>query len=173
VLAALDFLRVQKSENGNRLVGDQVALFGVELGALAALRAATQDKSVIVLALDSIPRNSHELVQTTVKNDLGLSVPLLPALASLAARAYLLGRYENTPACEIAASLSSRRVLLLSGPEAGELRESTIDLSRCFKTPVEIKTDLTLTAFNLPSATGEDGEGYDRQVIEFLDKNLR
>jgi len=173
VLAALDFLRVQKSENGNRLVGDQVALFGVELGALAALRAATQDKNVIVLALDSIPRNSHELVQTTVKNDLGMSVPLLPALASLALRVYLLGRYENTPACEIAASLSSRRVLLLSGPEAGELRESTIDLSRCFKTPVEIKTDLPLTAFNLPSATGEDGEGYDRQVIEFLDKNLR
>ncbi len=41
------------------------------------------------------------------------------------------------------------------------------------KRPVEIKTDLPLTAFNLPSATGEDGEGYDRQVIEFLDKNLR
>ena len=46
VLAALDFLRVQKSESGNRLVGDKVGLFGVELGAYAALRAAAQDKGV-------------------------------------------------------------------------------------------------------------------------------
>jgi hypothetical protein len=106
---------------------------------------------------------------------LGISVPLLPALASLATQVYFLGRYENTPACEIAGSLSTQRVLLLSGPEAGALRQATIDLTRCFKDPAttEVKTDLPLTGFNLPSATGQDGEGYDRQVIEFLDKNLR
>jgi uncharacterized protein len=175
ILAALDFLRAQKSGNGNRLVGDKIGLFGVELGAYAGLRASAQDKGIRVLVLDSVPRNADELVQATVKNDLGMSVPLLPALAILATRVYFLGRYENTPACEIAASLTTQRVLLLSGPEAGELRDSTIELSRCFKDPasVEVKTDLPLTAFNLPSATGEDGEGYDRQVIEFLDKNLR
>lgn len=175
VLAALDFLRAQKSENGNRLVGDHVGLFGVELGAYASLRAALQNKSVTVLALDSVPHNADELVDTTVKSDLGINVPMVTALVRLATHAYFLGRYENTPACEIAASLTTQRVLLLSGPDAGELRNSTIDLSRCFKNPasVEIKTDLPLTALNLPSATGEDGEGYDRQVIEFLDKNLR
>ena len=175
VLAALDFLRAQKSDAGNRLVGDQVGLFGVELGAYAALRAAAQEKAIRVLVLDSVPRSADELVQTTVTNDLGMSVPLLPALASRATQVYFLGRYENTPACEIAGSLSTQRVLLLSGPEAGELRESTIELARCFKdqASTEVKTDLTLTAFNLPSATGQDGEGYDRQVIEFLDKNLR
>lgn len=175
VLAALDFLRSQKSEHGNRLVGSQVGLFGVELGAFAALRAAAQDKGVIVLALDSVPRNSDELVQTTIKNDLGMNVPMLAALANLATQIYLLGRYESTPSCEIAASLSTQRVLLLSGPDAGELRETTIDLARCFKDPtsVEVKTDLPLTALDLPSAPGEDGEGYDRMVIEFLDQNLR
>jgi pimeloyl-ACP methyl ester carboxylesterase len=175
VLAALDFLRAQKSEDGSNLVGSQVGLFGVELGAYAALRAAAKDQSVSVLALDSVPRSSDELVRTTVKNDLGMKVPLLPALSSFATRVYFLGRYENAPACEVAASLSTRGVLLLSGPDAGELRESTIDLARCFKNPasVEVKTDLPLTAFNLPSATGQDGERYDRQVIEFLDKNLR
>ncbi|MCM3902705.1 MAG: alpha/beta fold hydrolase, partial [Pyrinomonadaceae bacterium] len=115
VLAALDFLRAQKSENGKRLVGDQVGLFGVELGAYAALRAAAQDQGVSVLALDSVPRNPDELVQTTVKVDLGASVPLLPALASQATRVYFLGRYENITACQIAETLSTRRVLLLSG----------------------------------------------------------
>ncbi len=175
VLSAVDFLRAQKSENGNKLVGDQLGLFGVELGGYAALRAAAQEKSVKVLVLDSVPRNADELVQTTVTNDLGMSVPLLPALVKLAIHVYFLGRYENTPACEIARSLSTQRVLLLSGPDAGELRQSTIDLAPCFMDPatIEVKTDLPLTAFNLPSATGQDGEGYDRQVIEFLDKNLR
>ena len=175
VLAALDFLRAQKSPGGNRLVGDHVGLFGVELGAYAALRAAAQDKGITILALDSVPRNPDELVRTTVTTDLGMKVPPLPALATLATRVYFLGKYENTPSCQIAASLSTQRVLLLSGPDAGELRQATIDLAGCFKNPasVEAKTDLPLTAFNLPSATGEDGERYDRQVIEFLDKNLR
>jgi pimeloyl-ACP methyl ester carboxylesterase len=174
VLAALDFLRAQKSENGKNLVGDHVGLFGVELGAYAALRAAAQDKGVTVLALDSVPRNPDELVQTAVTNDLGMNVPPLTPLARLATRVYLLGRYENTPACQIAASFSTQRILLLSGPDAGELRESTIDLARCLKNQanVEIKTDLPLTALYLPSATGQDGERYDRQVIEFLSKNL-
>lgn len=175
VLAALDFLRAQKSVTGDRLVGDHVGLFGVELGAYSALRAAAQDKGVIVLALDSVPRNPDELVQTTVTDDLGMRVPVLSDLAGLATKAYFLGRYENTPACQIAASLSTQRVLLLSGPDAGGLRESTIDLARCFRDPatVDVKTDLPLTAFKLPSATGQDGERYDRQVIEFLDRNLR
>jgi pimeloyl-ACP methyl ester carboxylesterase len=175
VLAALDFLRGQKSDDGNKLVGSQVGLFGVELGGYAALRAAAKDNSVTVLTLDSVPRNSDELVQATVKGDLGMKLPMLPALSSLATRVYFLGRYENIPACEIAASLSTRSVLLLSGTDAGELRGSTTDLARCFKNPasVEVKTDLPLTAFNLPSATGQDGERYDRQIIEFLDKNLR
>jgi pimeloyl-ACP methyl ester carboxylesterase len=175
VLAALDFLRAQKSENGSRLVGNQVGLFGVELGAYAALRAASQDQGVKVLALDSVPGNADEILKATVKNDLGMNVPLLPALTRLATHIYFLGRYENTAACQIAASLSTQRVLLLSGADAGELRESTSNLARCFQNPanVELKTDLPLTAFNLPSATGQDGERYDRQVIEFLDKNLR
>ncbi|HZI88751.1 MAG TPA: hypothetical protein VFD48_18100 [Pyrinomonadaceae bacterium] len=175
VLAALDFLRSQKSERGNRLVGDQVGLFGVEMGAYAALKAAAKDSGVTVLALDSVPTNPDQLVQTNVISDLGMTVPLLPALACSATHAYFLGKYENNSSCELAASISSQRVLLLSGPDAGELRKSTMDLARCFKNPgiVEVKTDLRLTALNLPSATGEDGEGYDRQVIEFLDKNLR
>jgi hypothetical protein len=75
----------------------------------------------------------------------------------------------------MAASLSNRRVLLLSGPDADYLRDSTVALARCFQNSatVEVKTDLPLSGFKLPSATGVEGEGYDRQVIEFLHKGLR
>jgi hypothetical protein len=66
-------------------------------------------------------------------------------------------------------------VLLLSGAEAGQLRNSTASLQSCFPNPanVEVRTDLPLSGFSLPSATGEQGEAYDRVVIEFFARNLR
>ena len=68
-----------------------------------------------------------------------------------------------------------QHLLLLSGEDAGYLRESTVALEKCFQNTadLEVKTDLPLTGLNLPSATGEQGEGYDRRVIDFFDKNLR
>ena len=152
-----------------------MGLYGVELGAYASLRAAVQNNAVRVLVLDSVPESPDELVRAAVKDDLGLSNMPLQQLTRVAVRIYYLGRYENTPACELAAALNDRRMLLLSGTDAGYLRDSTVALGRCFRTAanLEIKTNLPLTGLNLPSATGEQGEGYDRQVIEFFDKNLR
>jgi hypothetical protein len=48
-------------------------------------------------------------------------------------------------------------------------------VQNCFPVPanVETRTDLPLSGFSLPSATGEQGEAYDRVVIEFFDTNLR
>lgn len=175
LLAAFDYLRGLKTAEGRKLIGDNIGLYGVELGAYTSLLTASKDPAVRVLALDSVPRNADELVAAALKEDLGVRLPPLVALTRLATRAYFLGRFENRSACEIAASLPTQRVLLLSGPDAGQFRDSTNDLARCFPgtTNVEVKTDLPLTGFRLPSATGEQGEGYDRQVIDFLDRNLR
>ena len=174
VLAALDFLQSLKTNRGNRQVGERMGLYGVELGAYASLRAAHQNKAVRVLVLDSVPRSPDELVQTAVKDDLGLSNRPLQQLTLAALRVYYIGRYENTSACELTASLKDRRILLLSGTDAGYLRDSTVALGRCLQgSHQEIRTDLPLTGLNLPAATGEQGEGYDRHVIDFFDKNLR
>src|SRR5947209_10624814 len=54
-LVALDFLRGQKTQQGRALVGDRAGIYGVELGAYAALPAARQDKALRALALDSVP----------------------------------------------------------------------------------------------------------------------
>ena len=106
---------------------------------------------------------------------MGIDNGLLRELTRLGARIYFLGKYKNPPACQLAASLQNKHVLLLSGEDAGDLRASTIALQRCFSPQaiIETKTDLPLTGLNLPSATGQLGEGYDRRVIEFFDKALR
>ncbi len=175
VLAALDYLKTLKTDKGQPLVADRVGLYGVELGAYAAIKAALHDTRVRVLVLDSVPRTPDELLRAAVKGDLGLDNRLLQFFARGATRIYFMGNYENTPSCEMAASLKSQPALLLSGEDAGYLRDSTADVARCFpnRANVELKTDLALTGFRQPSATGEQGEGYDRRVIDFFDKHLR
>ena len=173
LLAALDFLRSLKSESHN-LIGEHVGVYGVELGAYAALRAASRDESIQVLALDSVPRNQNDLVEAAVRSHARVNTRALVVPARLATRLYFLRQYDNKSSCELAASLGTRRVLLLAGDDDGYLRESTKSLIPCFSNPanLETRTDLPLSGFTLPSATGEQGEGYDRPVIDFFVKNL-
>ncbi|HEY6229946.1 MAG TPA: hypothetical protein VIW64_01670 [Pyrinomonadaceae bacterium] len=174
-LAAIDFLRSLKVENHNALIGDRVGVYGVELGAYAALRAASVDSGIQVLALDSVPRNQDELVDAAVHGDLRVNARALLFLARLATRLYFAKQYDNKSSCDLARSLGPRKVLLLGGEDNIQLRDSTKTLRPCFANPtsVETRTDLPLSGLTLPSATGEQGENYDRPVIDFFVKNLR
>ncbi len=154
LLAALDYLKQLKSPKGQPLVSDPFGAYGVELGAYAALKAANQDSRVQVLVLDSVPGNPDDLVNASVKEDTGMDNRVIQYLAGLAMRAYFAGRYDNTSSCALAASLANQHVLLLSGPDAGYLKDSTAALVKCFPNPanVEVKTDLPLTGLREPSA---------------------
>ncbi|HSE33555.1 MAG TPA: alpha/beta hydrolase [Pyrinomonadaceae bacterium] len=175
LLAAIDFLRNVKSESKKKLVGDRFGVFGVELGAYAALKAARTDSQVKVLVLDSIPREPNELLRESVTKCLGVDVGSVQTLSRFATWISFFGNYESTTACEFAASLRDQHVLLLSGTDAGYLKASTASLQSCFanKANVEARTDLPLSGFSSPSATGEQGEAYDRIVIDFFDTYLR
>jgi len=174
VLSAISYLKQVKS-NGQTLVGNTLGVYGVELGAYAALKTAPQDLRIRVLVLDSVPADPDALVNAAVRDETGLDNRIIQSLSHLAMRAYFAGKYDNTGSCAFASSLSTQKIMLLSGGDAGYLRNSTGALAKCFPNSanVEVKTDLPLTGFNLPSATGEQGEGYDRLVIEFFDRSLR
>jgi pimeloyl-ACP methyl ester carboxylesterase len=174
LLAAIDFLHTVKGYGQSALVGESVGVCGVELGAYAALSAASKNSSIKVLVLDSVPRDPDELVSASVAADVGVNNKILLALSRLATRAYFLGDYENKSSCDLAKTLRTQRILLLAGADNASLRESTTSLVPCFPEPanLETKLNLSLTGFTLPSATGEQGEGYDRPVIDFFNKNL-
>ncbi len=173
LVSAVDFLRTVKGYNQKPLVGESVGAYGVELGAYAALSAASHDARLKVLVLDSIPSNPDDLVNASVIGDVGVNNPVLLALARMAIRIYFLGRYESKSSCELAKKLQIQRVLLLAGAD-NNLRDSTVSLEKCFPNPehLETKLDLPLTGFTSSSATGEQGEGYDRPVIDFFNKSL-
>jgi hypothetical protein len=173
--AALDHLRSLKTTQERPLVGTSIGLYGVEMGAYAALRAGVGDQNVRALVLDSVPDSPNDVLSEAVKERTGLSNGLVKWLARGGTRIYFLGGYDSARACESAAKIGERRVLLLAGNGPEELRASTIALAQCFPNPagLEVKTDLPLTGYNLPLAPGEQGEAYDRRVIDFFDKALR
>lgn len=175
VAAALDYLGTLKNAQGHALVGDKVGIYGVELGGYAGLLAAAQDTGVQALVLDSVPASPDDLLRTVVRERTGFEKGLPYLLSRTGARLYLWNSYRNVPACAAASSLSNRRVLLLTGGNPDGLSESTAALAGCFPDPalVEINSNLPITGFNLPSATGQQSEAYDRRVIEFFDKSLR
>jgi pimeloyl-ACP methyl ester carboxylesterase len=173
--SALDFMRALKTSQGRPLAGASLGIYGVELGAYAGLRAAARNGQVRALVLDSVPASPDETLAAAMKETLGLDNGLLRALARTGVRLYFLGRYDNTAACAEAATVSDRQVLLLSGADAGPLRDSTLALARCFpqQTQPEVKADLPLSGINQRAATGEQSETYDRRIIDFFDRALR
>jgi len=174
LVAALNYLRGLK-ENDKKLVGESFGVYGVELGGYAALKAARKEPQIKVLVLDSVYRSPNELLSAAVSNCVGLDNGLVQSFSRFAVKLYMLGGYDNTDGCDFARGIGDQRVLLLSGAEAGQLRQSTASLQSCFPNPgnVEVRTDLPLSGFSLPSATGEQGEAYDRIVIEFFARNLQ
>ena len=175
LVAALTYLRSLKSENQKTLVGESFGVYGVELGAYSALKAARTESQIRVLVLDSVTNSPDELLRNAVSSCLGMDNGFVQSLSRVAMKVYLLGGYDDTNACEFARSTRDPRVLLLSGADAGNLRETTASLQSCFPDPGKIETrlDLPVSGFSLPSTTGEQGEAYDRVVIEFFARNLR
>jgi pimeloyl-ACP methyl ester carboxylesterase len=175
LLAAVDFLHTVKGYGQSPLVGEAIGAYGVEMGAYAALRASSQNASIKALVLDSIPRSPDEILNAAVITDVGVNNNLVLSMARFATRVYFLGKYENVSSCEMAKTLKTQRVLLLAGVDNPSLRAATSSLAACFpnSSNLESKIDLQVSGFTLSSATGEQGEGYDRPVIDFFNRNLQ
>jgi len=173
--AALNFLRSLKSENQKTLVGEGFGIYGVELGAFSALKAARTEPQIKVLVLDSVSSSSDELLKAAISKCVGLDNSLVQSFSRIGMKTYLMGNSADDSTCDFAVMMQDQRVLLLSGNDAGALRDTTASLHKCFRASgnVEVRTDLPLSGFSLPSATGEQSEAYDRVVIEFFARNLR
>lgn len=172
VTAAIEYLRALKTNAGQAQVS-RIGIYGVELGAYAALEAARRTPEVHALALDSVPGSPDDIIRQASDSWSGMKSSIFHRMANIGVRLYGLGKYQSTSSCDLARSLREARVMLLSGKESDPWEHSTVEVAQCFNPPAEIKRDLSLTGANLPNATGEQEESYDRPVIDFFDKALR
>ena len=169
--AAIEFLRTLKTPEQFPLVGKDVGLYGLEMGSLAAMAAATKDNSVKALALDSVPQNADSMVASTVKSRYPFASEVTSEFAKLGTHAYFYqGDFKRESTCDMAKSLSGRNVLLLAGLDAPQFQDSTQKLSKCFpaNSMLEAKTDLSPSGYSIINASLELSESYDQRVIDFF-----
>lgn len=174
-VAAVKFLKELKNQNQISLVGNDVGVYGIELGAMAAIGAAAADPNIRSVALDSVPRDSDELAAQTV----GRRFPFASGVTSKLAKGgtylyYYDGSYSRQAACETARRIDNRSILLLAGYDVPEFQDSTAALAKCFagSSKVDSKLDLSPSGYSVINASIEQSEGYDQRIIDFFRRTL-
>lgn len=170
-IAAIEFLKTLKTPEQFPLAGNEFGLYGLEMGSLAALAAATRVDGVKALALDSVPQSADSVLASTVAKRFPFGSGITSRFAQLGTRPYFFeGCYRRETSCELAKTLAGRKVMLLGGVDAPEFQESTSRLSKCFPsgTMVESKTDLSPSGYGIMNASLELSESYDQRVIDFF-----
>jgi pimeloyl-ACP methyl ester carboxylesterase len=161
--AAVQFLRNQKTS-------DRIGVYGIEMGAIAAIFGAGGETAIRALALDSVPASSEDVLGNIVKARSSVAGEVAREIANRGTMLYYPKAFRRDSMCDVAPHLENRKILLLAGKDAPALQESTIKLGGCLsKQSVQQKTDLPISGFNLiNSATSQQQEDYDQIVINFF-----
>lgn len=175
VISAIEFLRGLKTEAQTQLIGQNIGIYGVEMGAVVALYAAGKEANIKSLALDSVPESSNEVLASAVNFRFPFASSITSKLAQFGSYAYFYdGSYRRSSTCDTAKSLNNRQVLLLAGADAPQFQATTANLVKCFPatSKVEPKTDLNPSGYSVTNASIEQAEIYERRVIEFFKLSL-
>lgn len=173
--AAAEFLKNLRTEAGENIVGENIGIYGVELGGLAALNAASINENIKAVAIDSAPPSSDAVIKTAINNKYPFASFLTAKIAEQGTYLYFWdGGYEHQTACQMAKNISNRQVILLGGMDNEALRDSTENLSRCFPNDnnIEKKFDLNPSGYNIGNASNEQSNAYDQRIIEFFQKSF-
>ncbi len=173
--SAVEYLKNLKNQNQIGLVGKNIGLFGVEMGALVAISLASKEQTIKAIALDSVPQDSDGLLTAAVNKRYPFASFATAKLAKLGTRFYFFdGCYKREPACDTARGIENRNIMLLAGVDAQDFQDSTTKLSKCF--PVsnksENKLDLSPSGFSITNASMEQSEAYDQRLIDFFRNSL-
>lgn len=173
--AAIKFLRDLKAVDQAALVGNDIGVYGLEMGSIAALSIASQDAAVKAMVLDSVPADSDSLVASVIGKRFPFVSSVTSKLGQVGAYPYFYeGCYSRTPVCESAKAVAGRKALLLAGVDAPEFQESTSKLAKCFpsSTRTEANTSLSPSGFSVINASISVSEAYDQRVIDFFRSSL-
>jgi pimeloyl-ACP methyl ester carboxylesterase len=175
VLSAFDFLRSLKTDDKNVLVGKNIGVYGVEMGALAGLTAASKDENVKAMVLDSAPLLSDDVLASVIGKRFPFASSVTSKMAQLGTYPYYYsGGYNHESLCSAAGSVANRQILLLAGVDAPQYQSSTLKLQSCFPSQagIETNTNLAPSGYSLTNASLEQSEAYDQRVIDFFKRNL-
>jgi pimeloyl-ACP methyl ester carboxylesterase len=174
LLSSINYLRTLKTPDGVPLVGSKIGVYGIELGALVALRAASAEPSIVALALDSVPADSAAVISNAIERRFPFGSSVTSRLATLGARFYFYDSTKSGSLCDEAKGLSNRKMLLLAGIDMPELQVSTTRFGRCVQGGVNVETkyDLSPSGYSIMTASMEKSQAYDQSIIDFFRLSL-
>lgn len=174
-LSAIAFLRGLKNVSGASFTAQNVGVYGVEMGAIAAVHAAAKDENVKAVIADSVPNSADDVVAVAVNRRFPFMSFVTAKLAQTGTYFYFLdGSYKREPLCNDAKLVANRKVLLLAGADAPNFQDATAKIAKCFpdSTNAQANTNLSPSGYSIINASIEQSETYDRRVIEFFRQNL-
>ncbi|HEV7643438.1 MAG TPA: alpha/beta hydrolase [Pyrinomonadaceae bacterium] len=175
IASAVKFLRDVKSNSGIALIGQSIGVYGLEMGAYAAMSGAASMPEIKTLVLDSVPMKADDLISSVVKNRFPFAGSVTGLLAARGNRLYHNACYREASLCQQVEGLNGRQILLLSGSDATQWRASTLELSQCLpkQNKVEAKLDLAQSGLGAINTKPEEADLYDQRVIDFFQQNLK
>ena len=173
--AAVQFLRNLKTPDQIALVGKELGIYGVEMGAIVAISTAAKDPSIKAIAVDSAPQNSDAILKKAVERRYPFASFITTNLAQLGTRLYYFdGCYQREPICDTARRVENRNILLLAGLDEQDLQDSTSKLNKCFavSNKIETKLDLSPSGVGIINASMDERSAYDQRLIDYFRQAL-
>jgi pimeloyl-ACP methyl ester carboxylesterase len=164
MLDAVRFLQSRVESNPQR-----IGIWGVDIGAIAALRVAETSPQVRAIAADSPFQYASDFLSCRIEEDFGLNNRLLQfGCYQLFRLSYILGSSSGEEPIA-AQALSDRSILFIKGENRRNLGYLTTTIYDSIQPKKEL---ISLKTARIHSMSGDDLRSYDRQVANFFHLNL-
>jgi hypothetical protein len=164
LLTALDYLKSRLPSNAS-----QVGIWGADVGARAALRAAVSRPEVSAIVADSVFEFTDDFIRLRLYEDLGVRNREIGSACTAMFRLYRQAYHLTADEKFSLGALAGRSVLLIQGVNRPELAACTAEIYGRLPPGKQI---LKLPVARMRNMTSEEVRSYDRQVAEFFSANL-
>jgi len=166
LVAGIRHLKGLKDSSGKPLIdADRIGLYGVSTGGYASLIAATRERSVKAVAVDSVYPTADRFARMEMNRLLGMSNRLINNILYLGMLCYFPGKFGSTSANQAVREYQNVKLLFIAGADSGDLRLATGEV---FTQSISNKEMLQVQHTRLSRLYLKDGTLYDQQVVNFF-----
>ena len=173
LVAAYNFIKGLKDEKGQDLVDGRIGLYGVDLGGLASLTASEKIPAVKAIAVDSPCLDVPNYISYRMKTYIGgggdwanklIDSEVTNRVTDLVVRGYLK-KESSGSAIEAVRKATGKRLLFITGKDAGMLQETTREL---YSKAADQKLLVPLDKTRISRLYDEESSAYDKKIVDFF-----
>lgn len=165
LLNAIQFLKSRPESNKGR-----IGVWGVDVGAFAALKAASSVPEIEAIAVDGVFESPYDFLDLRIYEDFGFNNPLVRLGCRQMFRLAHVSAIGTGRAEIPIRALSNRMILFIEGENRKKLSSLTSVLYNKLQPRKEM---ISFKASRIHMMSVEDLKNYDRQVANFFHVNLQ